>query len=50
MPTAQNASPPPFQIRALPKKLLRDFPSAGVMRIQPFGGAMKRRQKLKNKI
>jgi hypothetical protein len=32
------------------RKNLRDFQPAGVMPIQPFGGAMKRHQKLKNKI
>jgi hypothetical protein len=32
------------------KKFLRDFPSAGVSQIQPIGGAMKRRQQLKNTI
>jgi hypothetical protein len=32
------------------RKNLRDFRRAGVMQIQPFGGTMKRRQKLKNKI
>jgi hypothetical protein len=32
------------------RKILRDFHRAGVMQIQPFGGAMKRHQKLKNKI